>query len=90
VFDQLRAFGGYAFPKSHTAAFAVIVYQSAWLKCYYPAAFFVRCSTPNPWGFGLHPFSSATPNGMACRSSRLTLHGARRAARSKRAASGWD
>jgi hypothetical protein len=29
-------------PKSHAAAFAVIVYQSAWLKCYYPAAFFVR------------------------------------------------
>jgi DNA polymerase III alpha subunit len=29
VFEQLRAFGSYSFPKSHAAAFAVIVYQSA-------------------------------------------------------------
>ena len=39
VFDQLQAFGSYSFAKSHAAAFAVIVYQSAWLKRYYPAAF---------------------------------------------------
>src|SRR5690606_12688414 len=38
VFDVLRAFGGYSFPKSHAAAFAVLVYQSAWLKRYHPAA----------------------------------------------------
>jgi error-prone DNA polymerase len=48
VFDQLRAFGGYAFPKSHAAAFAVIVYQSAWLKCYYPAAFFCAILNNQP------------------------------------------
>ncbi|MGD2077250.1 MAG: DNA polymerase III subunit alpha, partial [Chloroflexota bacterium] len=35
VFDQLRAFGGYSFAKSHAAAFAVLVYQSAWLKLYH-------------------------------------------------------
>ncbi len=51
VFDQLRAFGGYAFPKSHAAAFAVIVYQSAWLKCYYPAAFFRALLNTQPMGF---------------------------------------
>jgi len=51
VFDQLRAFGGYAFPKSHAAAFAVIVYQSAWLKCYYPAAFFCALLNTQPMGF---------------------------------------
>src|SRR5690606_1691870 len=34
VFDTLRALGGYSFPKSHAAAFAVLVYQSAWLKRY--------------------------------------------------------
>jgi error-prone DNA polymerase len=51
VFDQLRAFGGYAFPKSHAAAFAVIVYQSAWLKCYYPAAFYCAILNNQPMGF---------------------------------------
>ena len=51
VFEQLRAFGGYAFPKSHAAAFAVIVYQSAWLKRYYPAAFFCALLNHQPMGF---------------------------------------
>jgi error-prone DNA polymerase len=32
VFGQLRAFSGYAFPRSHAAAFAVLTYQSAWLR----------------------------------------------------------
>ncbi len=51
VFEQLRAFGGYAFPKSHAAAFAVIVYQSAWLKRYHPAAFFCALLNHQPMGF---------------------------------------
>jgi len=51
VFTQLEAFGGYSFPKSHAAAFAVIVYQSAWLKYYYPAAFLVGLLNNQPMGF---------------------------------------
>jgi hypothetical protein len=51
IFDQLRAFGSYAFPKSHAAAFAVIVYQSAWLKCYHPAAFACAILNNAPMGF---------------------------------------
>lgn len=47
VFGQLRAFAGYAFPKSHAAAFAVLVYQAAWLKRYHPAAFY---AAPGPSG----------------------------------------
>ena len=39
VFEKLRAFGGYSFPKSHAASFAVLVYWSAWLKHYYPLVF---------------------------------------------------
>src|SRR5690606_33460851 len=39
VFEQIRAFGGYAFPHAHAAAFAVLVYQSAWLKCYFPVEY---------------------------------------------------
>ena len=41
VFGQLQAFGGYAFPKSHAAAFAVLTYQSAWLRRYYPTEYYV-------------------------------------------------
>jgi error-prone DNA polymerase len=51
VFDQLRAFGSYSFPKSHAAAFAVLVYQSAWLKYYYPAAFYCALLNNQPMGF---------------------------------------
>jgi error-prone DNA polymerase len=51
VFAQLRAFGGYSFPKSHAAAFAVIVYQSAWLKRYHPAAFYCGLLNQQPMGF---------------------------------------
>jgi error-prone DNA polymerase len=51
VFGQLKAFGGYAFAKSHAAAFAVLVYQSAWLKCYHPAAFFAALLNNQPMGF---------------------------------------
>ena len=51
VFSQLLAFGGYSFAKSHAAAFAVLVYQSAWLKKYYPAVFFSALLNNQPMGF---------------------------------------
>lgn len=51
VFNTLRAFGGYSFPKSHAAAFAVLVYQSAWLKHYYPAHFYTALFNNQPMGF---------------------------------------
>lgn len=51
VFGQLRAFAGYAFPKSHAAAFAVLVYQAAWLKRYHPAVFYTALLNHQPMGF---------------------------------------
>jgi error-prone DNA polymerase len=51
VFEQLQAFGSYSFPKSHAAAFAVLTYQSAWLRCYHPAAFFAALLRHQPMGF---------------------------------------
>jgi error-prone DNA polymerase len=51
VFDQLRAFGGYSFAKSHAAAFAVLVYQSAWLKLYHFAPFYTALLNNQPMGF---------------------------------------
>jgi error-prone DNA polymerase len=51
VFEQLRAFGNYAFARSHAAAFAVIVYQSAWLKRYHFADYMVALLNNQPMGF---------------------------------------
>jgi error-prone DNA polymerase len=51
VFETLRAFGSYSFPKSHAASFAVLVYRSAWLKHYHPAAFYVALLNNQPMGF---------------------------------------
>ncbi len=51
VFAQIQAFGSYAFPKSHAAAFAVLTYHSAWLRCYHPAAFFAAWLRHQPMGF---------------------------------------
>ncbi len=39
VFDLMEKFAGYGFNKSHSAAYALVAYQTAWLKRHYPAAF---------------------------------------------------
>ena len=39
VFDLMEKFSGYGFNKSHSAAYALIAYQTAWLKTHYPAEF---------------------------------------------------
>lgn len=40
IFDQVDRFAGYGFNKSHAAAYALISYQTAWLKANYPVAFY--------------------------------------------------
>jgi DNA polymerase III subunit alpha len=39
IFDLMEKFAGYGFNKSHSAGYAVLTYQTAWLKAHYPAAF---------------------------------------------------
>jgi len=39
IFDLVEKFAGYGFNKSHSAAYALLSYQTAWLKCHHPAAF---------------------------------------------------
>lgn len=51
IFDQLQAFGGYSFAKSHAAAFAVLVYRSAWLRKHHYAAYFTTLFNNQPMGF---------------------------------------
>ncbi|MBV1914610.1 MAG: DNA polymerase III subunit alpha [Pseudomonadales bacterium] len=39
IFDLMEKFAGYGFNKSHSAAYALVSYQTAWLKYHYPSAF---------------------------------------------------
>jgi len=51
LFNQIKGFGGYGFPESHSASFALLAYISAWLKCHHPAAFYVGLLNSQPMGF---------------------------------------
>jgi error-prone DNA polymerase len=51
IFLQIRGFGEYGFPESHAASFALLVYVSAYLKHYYPAAFAAALLNSQPMGF---------------------------------------
>lgn len=50
-FSQIEGFGEYGFPESHAAAFAMLVYVSAWLKCHHPAVFACALLNSQPMGF---------------------------------------
>ncbi|MCD8157946.1 MAG: DNA polymerase III subunit alpha [Clostridiales bacterium] len=45
IFDEMVDFAKYAFNKSHAAAYAVVAYRTAWLKCYYPVEFMAALLT---------------------------------------------
>lgn len=45
IFDEMIDFAKYAFNKSHAAAYAVVSYQTAWLRCYYPVEFMAALLT---------------------------------------------
>ena len=51
LFSQIKGFGGYGFPESHSASFALLAYVSAWLKCHHPGAFYVGLLNSQPMGF---------------------------------------
>lgn len=51
VFRQLEGFGSYGFPESHAASFALLVYVSCYLKCYYPDIFAAALLNSQPMGF---------------------------------------
>ncbi len=51
VFAALEGFAQYGFCKSHAAGFALICYQSAWLKRYYPVEFYCALLNNQPMGF---------------------------------------
>ncbi len=45
IFDQMETFAGYGFNKSHAAAYSLLAYHTAWVKCYYPAEFYAANMT---------------------------------------------
>lgn len=51
VFKQIEGFGSYGFPESHAASFALLVYVSSWIKCYYPDIFAAALLNSQPMGF---------------------------------------
>ncbi|MEO3472756.1 error-prone DNA polymerase [Roseomonas sp. CAU 1739] len=50
-FQQIEGFGSYGFPESHAMSFALLVYASAWVKCYHPAIFTCALLNSQPMGF---------------------------------------
>jgi len=51
VFGKVNGFASFGFPKSHAAAFALLAYQSAWLRHRYPAEFLCALLNAQPMGF---------------------------------------
>ncbi len=45
IFDTMEKFAGYGFNKSHAAAYSLVAYQTAYLKCHFPAAFMASTMT---------------------------------------------
>ncbi|MBX3500430.1 MAG: error-prone DNA polymerase [Alphaproteobacteria bacterium] len=50
-FSQIEGFGEYGFPESHAASFALLVYASSWIKCYFPDVFACALLNSQPMGF---------------------------------------
>ncbi|MEX2961325.1 error-prone DNA polymerase [Microbulbifer sp. TYP-18] len=51
LFNQMKGFGAYGFPESHSASFALLAYFSAWIKHHHPAAFYCGLLNSQPMGF---------------------------------------
>lgn len=51
IFKQLEGFGSYGFPESHAVSFALLVYVSSWIKCFYPDIFACALLNSMPMGF---------------------------------------
>src|SRR5206468_7944546 len=79
IYDKVRGFAGFGFPKSPSAAFGLLAYQSAWLRHYYPAEFLCGLLNEQPMGF--YPPASlvrdAQRHGVEVRSPEINQSAAR-------------
>ncbi|GGK26139.1 error-prone DNA polymerase [Pilimelia terevasa] len=79
IFHKLVAFANFGFPESHALSFAFLVYASAWLKRYHPAAFCAALLNNQPMGF-YAPQSlvdDARRHGVRVRRAEINASGAR-------------
>jgi error-prone DNA polymerase len=69
IFKQIEGFGEYGFPESHAASFALLVYDSAWIKRHHPDAFLAALLNSLPMGFYAAPqlVRDARAHGVAVR-----------------------
>ena len=51
VVEQVKGFSSYGFPESHAVSFALLVYDSCWIKCHHPAEFLAAMLNSQPLGF---------------------------------------
>jgi len=51
ILGQMKGFAEYGFPESHAVSFSLIAYASCYLKCHYPAAFYIAVLNSQPMGF---------------------------------------
>jgi error-prone DNA polymerase len=51
IFKSLEGFAAFGFPKSHAVAFALLAYESAWLRYHYPVEFYCALFNNQPMGF---------------------------------------
>lgn len=51
ILGQMKGFAEYGFPESHAVSFSLIAYASCYLKCHYPAAFYISVLNSQPMGF---------------------------------------
>ncbi len=51
IFEQVKGFADYGFPESHAYSFALLAYESSWLKCHEPECFLAAMLNSQPMGF---------------------------------------
>ena len=68
IFDLVEKFAGYGFNKSHSAAYALVSYQTAWLKTHYPAQFMAATMSSD-----MDKTDKVVTFVEECRSMKLTL-----------------
>jgi len=75
IFRQIQGFGEYGFPESHAASFALLVYDSAWIKRHHPDAFLAALLNSLPMGFYAAPqlVRDARAHGVAVRPVDITI-----------------
>ncbi|MEW8015037.1 MAG: DNA polymerase III subunit alpha [Candidatus Sedimenticola endophacoides] len=69
IFDLMEKFAGYGFNKSHSAAYALVSYQTMWLKAHYPAAFMAAVLSAD-----MDSTDKVVPLVEECRSMRLQVN----------------